>query len=94
VVAEITTGAAAQARRVEQVSGAVADMGKVTEQNAAGAEESSTAAAELAARAEELTRIVRSFQLEAAQPAAPLARRGRALPGAAGRRNEERTPRA
>jgi methyl-accepting chemotaxis protein len=86
VVAAIAGNAAEQAKRVEHVSTSVSDMGKVTDQNACGAEESSSAAAELATRAEELTQIVRSFKLDDRQPAAP-ARHPRALAAPVPRRN-------
>ncbi|MGC4000625.1 MAG: methyl-accepting chemotaxis protein [Anaeromyxobacter sp.] len=73
VVAEITRESAEQAVGVEQVTVAVSEMEKVTQQNAASSEESSSAAAELAENAQELRRLVESFQLgEDGAGAAPL----------------------
>jgi methyl-accepting chemotaxis protein len=46
------------------VNKAVVEMDKVTQQNAASAEESSSAASELSSQAEELAAMVASFQLE------------------------------
>ena len=65
IVAEIATGAQAQATGIEQVTRAVTEMDKVTQQNAASAEESSSAASELSGQAEELAAMVAAFQLSA-----------------------------
>ena len=63
-VAEITGATKAQATGIDQVARAVAEMDKVTQQNAASAEESSSAASELSAQAQGLEGIVGSFTLE------------------------------
>jgi methyl-accepting chemotaxis protein len=49
-------------------------MDKVTQQNAASAEESSSAASELSGQAEELAAMVGSFKLGAGARAAPTSR--------------------
>jgi methyl-accepting chemotaxis protein len=63
-VAEITEAARAQASGITQVSAAVGEMDKVTQQNAASSEQSSSAAAELATQAQALESIVESFRLD------------------------------
>jgi methyl-accepting chemotaxis protein len=63
VVAQITTAAAEQATSAEQVSRAVTELDRVTGRNAASSDESSSAAAELASRAQHLQRLVGSFRL-------------------------------
>jgi methyl-accepting chemotaxis protein len=84
IVDELAASAREQAAGIDEVSRAVASMSKVTQGNAASSEQSSSAAAELAAQGQELTALVHTFQLEddvAAQPAARAAgwgRRGRA----------------
>jgi methyl-accepting chemotaxis protein len=98
IVGEIAGSARSQVEGLEQVNRSVAEMDKVTQQNAASAEESSSAASELSGQAEELAAMVKSFQLDraaaaprdraalrSAQPAAgprPLAPRVRAAPPA------------
>lgn len=52
LVAEIATGSNEQNRGIAQVNGAVTQMDKVTQTNAAGAEEAASAAEELSAQAE------------------------------------------
>jgi methyl-accepting chemotaxis protein len=75
---EITTSMAEAFRHVEsfaklvhqaasaqrQLSDVVAEMGQVTQLNAASAEESSSAAAELSGQSEELAAVVAQFQLD------------------------------
>jgi methyl-accepting chemotaxis protein len=56
------------------VNGAVGEMDKVTQQNAASAEESSSAASELNGQAEELAAMVGAFQLARSQVGASTAR--------------------
>ena len=85
IVAEIASDAKEQASGVLTVNGAVAQMDKVTQQNAASAEESSSAASELQAQAEELAGMVSTFQLEAREQPAKAQR---ARLGAASRRSE------
>ncbi len=54
LVAEIATSSGEQSTGIEQVTKAMADMDKVTQANAAGAEESASAAYELAAQSNQL----------------------------------------
>ena len=63
IVAEIASGAQAQSTGIGQVTRAMTEMDKVTQQNAASSEESSSAASELSGQAEELASMVASFQL-------------------------------
>ena len=90
IVAEIASGAQAQSTGIEQVTMAVSEMDKVTQQNAASAEESSSAASELSGQAEELASMVAAFQLstQAHTNAAAAPRRALTLPSAS------QTPRA
>ncbi|MGC4000065.1 MAG: methyl-accepting chemotaxis protein [Anaeromyxobacter sp.] len=85
MVTEIATSARAQTQGMDQVNRAVSEMDKVTQQNAASAEESSSAASELSSQAELLSSMIGTFQLEreaalhrpartAARLAAPAAR--------------------
>jgi methyl-accepting chemotaxis protein len=60
---QISTSAEAQAASMSQVNTAVADMDKMTQQNAAMVEESTAAAKSLAAQADELTSLVSRFRL-------------------------------
>jgi methyl-accepting chemotaxis protein len=91
LVAEIATASQEQAQGIEQVTCAVRQMDKVTQSNAAGAEESAAAAEELHAQAAELQRAVaglnvfigetRAVAMPAAVPArSELAARGQDLP--------------
>ena len=72
IVSEIAASAREQTTGMEQVSTAIAEMDKVTQQNAASAEQSSSAASELNGQAEELASMVATFQLEGG--AAPRSR--------------------
>jgi methyl-accepting chemotaxis protein len=63
IVAEISASAKEQAGGIDQVNRAVTDMNKVTQQNAANSEESSSAAAELSSQSEELASMIGAFQL-------------------------------
>ncbi len=92
IVAEMTASAKEQAQGITQVNEAVADMGKVTQQNAAASEESSGAAEELSSQSEELAALVGSFRIERGQESSPpaggapserLPARARALAGGA-----------
>ncbi len=81
-VADISATARAQAGGLEAVQKAVSQLDQVTNQNAASAEESSAAAADLSGQADGLTRLVRGFTLDggaatasAALPAPAPARR-------------------
>ncbi len=86
IVSEIGGEADAQARGAEQVQKAVADMDQVTQQNAASAEQSSSAAAELAGQSDQLASMVAGFKLPGAPALAAPAAGPRRLPGAKGRR--------
>jgi len=69
LIGSIATNAEAQAGNLQQVNAAVADMDRVTQQNAAMVEQSTAAARSLAGEAHELTTIVGRFKtgkLEAA----------------------------
>jgi len=61
LVSQITRASAEQAQGVEQVNAAVAQMDKVTQANAAGAEESASAAEELSSQAETVRSAVRDL---------------------------------
>jgi len=77
IIGEIAAAAQEQQRGIEQVRGAVHEMDKVIQQNAASAEQSSAAAAELSGESERLAEMVGSFHLERgavaarARPATP-----------------------
>jgi methyl-accepting chemotaxis protein len=72
IVGEIAAAAREQSRSIEAVNVAVSGMDKVTQQNAASAEEASSAASELNGQAEELASMVGEFQLDrAGRKAAP-----------------------
>ncbi len=58
LIAEITAASQEQAQGIDQVNTAVAQMDKVTQQNAANAEESASASEELNAQAESMNGIV------------------------------------
>ena len=82
---EIAAGAKGQAAGIDQVILAMAEVDKVTQQNAASAEESSSAAAELTGQSRQLTAMLKSFQLEDVTRASPsaVARPRRAIPRSA-----------
>jgi len=63
IVAEIAAAAKEQAMGLDQVNKAVEQMDHVTQANAAGSEQSSSAAAELSGQSEELAAMVQSFRL-------------------------------
>ena len=62
LIAEIATASHEQAQGIEQINTAVGQMDQVTQSNAAGAEESSSASEELNAQAEQLNRMVQDLQ--------------------------------
>jgi|GEM_PF-798886 len=62
LVTEISESAQSQAVSIQQVNGAVSDMDKMTQQNAAMVEESTAAARSLAIEADELSSLVARFQ--------------------------------
>ena len=63
VVSDIAAGAQEQATGLQQVNTAVNEMDKVTQQNAAMAEQATAAGRSLAQEAEELSSLVGQFQL-------------------------------
>jgi methyl-accepting chemotaxis protein len=71
IVTEITVSSRGQADGIEQVNQVVAEMERVTHQNASNAEESSSAASELAAQAQGLADLVGGFKLQRPNGAAP-----------------------
>jgi methyl-accepting chemotaxis protein len=74
IASEIAAATREQASAVQRVNGAIADAARITQQNAANAEESSSAACELSAQAEELATMVGEFRIDTSSPpaAAPL----------------------
>ena len=58
LVDEITTASGEQAQGIEQINKAVAEMDKVVQQNASGAEKSALASREMATQSERMTAIV------------------------------------
>ncbi len=66
LIAEIAAASQEQAQGIDQVNTAVAQMDKVTQQNAANSEESASAAEELSSQAEELQSMVSQFALSQA----------------------------
>ncbi|ALT75929.1 methyl-accepting chemotaxis protein [Paucibacter sp. KCTC 42545] len=63
IVAEITSASAEQSNGVQQVGGAVSQMDRVTQQNAALVEESAAAAESLKGQAQQLVQAVAVFKL-------------------------------
>ena len=63
LIAEIAAASQEQAQGIDQVNNAVAQMDKVTQQNAANSEESASAAEELSSQAEELKTMIDQFTL-------------------------------
>jgi hypothetical protein len=61
LVAEVASASDEQARGIEQVNTAVAQMDQVTQSNAANAEESASASEELSAQAHDLTDVVEAL---------------------------------
>jgi methyl-accepting chemotaxis protein len=61
LVGEIAAASTEQAQGIDQVNTAVAQMDKVTQQNAANAEESASASEELSAQAEQMNQIVQEL---------------------------------
>jgi uncharacterized phage infection (PIP) family protein YhgE len=66
LVNEIAAASQEQSQGIDQVNTAVAEMDKVTQQNAANSEESASAAEEMSSQAEELQSMVGQFALTAA----------------------------
>ena len=63
LIAEIAAASQEQSQGIEQVNTAVAQMDKVTQQNAANSEESASAAEEMSSQAEELQSMIAQFAL-------------------------------
>jgi methyl-accepting chemotaxis protein len=63
LIAEIAAASQEQSQGIDQVNTAVAQMDKVTQQNAANSEESASASEELSSQAEELQSMVAQFKL-------------------------------
>ena len=63
LIAEIAAASQEQSQGIDQVNTAVAEMDKVTQQNAANSEESASASEELSSQAEELQGMVGQFTL-------------------------------
>jgi methyl-accepting chemotaxis protein len=63
IVAGISQASAEQSSGIERVARSVSEMDKVTQQNAASAEQSSSSAAELSGQAQGLETLVGSFRL-------------------------------
>jgi len=63
LIAEIAAASGEQSQGIDQVNTAVAQMDKVTQQNAANSEESASAAEEMSSQAEELQSMITQFQL-------------------------------
>ncbi|HUK66822.1 MAG TPA: methyl-accepting chemotaxis protein, partial [Anaeromyxobacteraceae bacterium] len=85
IFAALAVAAREQVAGLDEVNKAVAQVGQVTQQNAASSEESSSAAAELSGQSEELADLVGKFKLEEGQArglveAAPRPGRLAALP--------------
>ncbi len=66
LIAEIAAASQEQSQGIDQVNSAVAQMDKVTQQNAANSEESASAAEELSSQAEELKTMIDEFALSMA----------------------------
>ncbi|MEJ5187014.1 MAG: methyl-accepting chemotaxis protein [Candidatus Geothermincolales bacterium] len=77
LVGEIAAAAREQMQGIEQVNQAMGEMDKVTQQNAAAAEEAASASEELAAQAAQLSEMVSSFRLKGGYDSTPSERTGR-----------------
>jgi methyl-accepting chemotaxis protein len=66
LIAEIAAASGEQSQGIDQVNTAVAQMDKVTQQNAANSEESASAAEELSSQSEELAGMVAQFAVSQA----------------------------
>ncbi|WP_287152426.1 methyl-accepting chemotaxis protein [Candidatus Solincola tengchongensis] len=74
LVGEIAAAAREQMQGIEQVNQAMGEMDKVTQQNAAAAEEAASASEELAAQASQLQEMVSTFRLRGGLEAPPSVR--------------------
>ncbi|WP_295218401.1 methyl-accepting chemotaxis protein [uncultured Brevundimonas sp.] len=75
LIVDIAQGAQVQSENLKQVNSAVGSMDRMTQQNAAMAEEATAAARILATEADELATLVSRFRLNATTSAAPAPRR-------------------
>lgn len=66
LIAEIASASKEQSQGLQQLSGAMSEMDKVTQQNAANAEESASASEELSSQSEELQAMVGQFKISIA----------------------------
>lgn len=66
LIAEIAGASKEQSQGLQQLSGAMSEMDKVTQQNAANAEESASASEELSSQSEELQAMVGQFKISIA----------------------------
>lgn len=88
LIGDIATSTDDQARRLQQVNGAVSDMDKITQQNAAMVEQSTAAVRSLAGESDKLAKLVQNFELSHT-PSAPTkavshAKRARPVPQSRG----------
>ena len=80
VMTQIADGARVQQSDLAEITGAITQIGSVTQRTAANAEESASAAAELSAQAREMHELASQFQLgdeHDVAPSAPAARNAR-----------------
>jgi methyl-accepting chemotaxis protein len=77
IIAGIAEASRNLATQIDQVTKAMGEMDKVTQQNAASSEESSASAQELSGQSEALTAMVGEFQLEGETSASPRRPRAR-----------------
>jgi len=84
IVAEVVSSSRDQARGIEQVGKAMAEVDQVTQRNAASSEESSSSAQELSGQSQELAAMVGSFRVgDGARAGASRGPRGRQRDAAA-----------
>ena len=79
IISEITAASVEQSTGIEQVNQAIAQMDKVTQQNAALVEEAAAAAESMKEQAQGLTQSVSVFHLEAGAPRVAKAAAPKAL---------------
>ncbi|NPV60510.1 MAG: PAS domain-containing protein [Actinobacteria bacterium] len=85
LVAEIAASSREQLQGIEQVNQAMAEMDKITQQNAAGAEESAAAAEELAAQGATLAEMMATFRLAGGNGSSPAVKASASRPRAVAR---------
>ncbi len=73
LVAQIAAASREQVQGIREVGAAMSEMDKVTQHNAASAEEAASASEELASQAARLSDILRAFKIRSAGPAASAA---------------------